>query len=111
MIKNQGLFEIGPGGPGPVELSTKKTLEELSEAGLLTGKYLAMAAVLESAATALDRGLTAPKVSVATTTIMKTLVETLDELPEPLTGQDPYYDALDATLHALTEEALSDRRS
>nr|DAV38495.1 MAG TPA: hypothetical protein [Caudoviricetes sp.] len=42
---------------------------------------------------------------------MKTLVETLDELPEPLTGQDPYYDALDATLHALTEEALSDRRS
>lgn len=111
MIKNQGLFDVGPGGPGPVELSTKKTLEELAEAGVLTGKYLAMAAVLESAAVALDRGLTAPKVSVATTTIMKTLVETLDELPEPLTGQDPYYDALDATLHVLTEEALNARRS
>lgn len=102
---------MGAGGPGPVELSTKKTLEELSDAGLLTGKYVAMASVLESAAQALDRGLMAPKVSVATTTIMKTLVETLDELPEPLTGQDPYYDALDATLHALTEEALDERRS
>ena len=92
-----------------MELSTKRTLSELAEAGLLTGKYQAMAAVLESAAVALDRGLMAPKVSVATTTIMKTLVETLDELPEPLTGQDPYYDALDATVAALTKEALGDR--
>ena len=46
-------------------------------------------------------------VSVATANLAKLLVETLDALPEPLTGQEPYFDALDAQIQALTAKALA----
>lgn len=108
-----GLFTmIAPAGVenvGPVESQTISTIEALRKDGLITGKYIAIAATLETTARAVDRGMVGgPKgVSVATANLAKLLVETLDSLPEPLTGQEPYFDALDAQLQALTAEALA----
>ena len=45
-------------------------------------------------------------VSVATAHLARLLMESIDTLPEPDRGQDEFYDALDAQLQALTEEAL-----
>ena len=94
---------------GPVESETISTIEALRNDGLITGKYVAIAATLESTARAVDRGMAGgPKgVSVATANLAKLLIETLDSLPEPVTGQEPYFDALDAQLKALTAEALA----
>lgn len=108
-----GLFAIpsatGLTKVGPVESETISTIEALRKDGLITGKYIAIAATLETTARAVDRGMVGgPKgVSVATANLAKLLVETLDSLPEPLTGQEPYFDALDAQLQALTAEALA----
>lgn len=45
-------------------------------------------------------------ISVATSNLTKLLLEGLQELPEPQTGVDPTYDALDAQIKALTANAL-----
>lgn len=94
---------------GPVESETIAALTALRKDGLITGKYIAIAATLETTARAVDRGMIGgPKgVSVATANLAKLLVETLDALPEPLTGQEPYFDALDAQIQALTAKALA----
>lgn len=111
--ENDGLFAISSVEMehkiGPVESETISTIEALRKDGLITGKYVAIAATLETTARAVDRGMEgSPKgVSVATANLTKLLIETLDSLPEPLTGQEPYFDALDAQLKALTAEALS----
>lgn len=110
---NDGLFVIPSVEKkceiGPVESETISTIEALRRDGLITGKYIAIAATLETTARAVDRGMVGgPKgVSVATAGLAKLLIETLSSLPEPLTGQEPYFDALDAQLKALTAEALS----
>lgn len=94
---------------GPVESQTIAALTALKEDGLITGKYVAIAATLEATARAVDQGmLGGPKgVSVATANLTKVLIDTLDSLPEPLTGQEPYFDALDAQIQALTAKALA----
>lgn len=98
-----------PMGPGPIEQKVRETLDGLAADGLMIGKYIAVSATLLSTARAVDRGMEGgPRgVSVATAQLMKMLLESLESLPEPLTGQEPYFDALDAQLQALTKEALA----
>nr|DAN96797.1 MAG TPA: hypothetical protein [Caudoviricetes sp.] len=93
---------------GPIEENVKKVITDLEEQKLLRGKHLATAATCLSMAAAVDKGmLGGPKgVSVATAHLARLLMESIDTLPEPDRGQDEFYDALDAQLQALTEEAL-----
>lgn len=94
--------------PGAIESSVLDVVASLTEQGLMTGKYQAIGTSVISIARAVDTGMVGGKrgVSVATANLAKLLVETLENLPEPVVGQDPFYDALDAQLAALTQESL-----
>ena len=88
---------------GPIEENVKKVITDLEEQKLLRGKHLATAATCLSMSAAVG----GPKgVSLATAHLARLLMESIDTLPEPDRGQDEFYDALDAQLQALTEEAL-----
>ncbi|MBS6102606.1 MAG: hypothetical protein KH751_08350 [Actinomyces sp.] len=94
---------------GPIETSVIDVIAQLTEQGLMVSKYQAIGTTIISLAKAVDRGMSSASargVSVATSNLAKLLVESLNELPEPVTGQDPFYDALDAQLQAATSEAL-----
>lgn len=105
------LFDLRPTSRevGIIEQSVRQVIEALRTDGLITGKYIAVAATLAATASAVDEGMKGgPKgVSVATAQLTKLLMEGLAELPEPTHGADPFYDALDAQLRDLTDQALT----
>lgn len=107
------IFTITPGSsledrPGPNRAALDYYLSELDEAGLLTGKALALGESLKSIADAVDRGMQAPKVSIATTTLTKTLHEGLAELPEVRrANSSDAYDTLTAVIEGMTAAALT----
>ncbi|ALD74576.1 hypothetical protein [Trueperella pyogenes] len=106
------LFEIAPqepsrDTPGAIESAVIETLTELAAAGRLSGKYKAIGEALKHTAKAIDRGLAQGKVSVATAQLTKQLYETLEKLPEPQVETGSAFDTLEATISALTLEALS----
>lgn len=106
------LFDITPTAPSPrtpgaIETAVIATLDELAAAGLLTGKYVAIGEALKQTSKSIDRGLAFGKVSVATAQLTKQLFDTLDKLPEPQANTGSGFDTLEATLTALTNEALT----
>ena len=105
------LFELSPPPRtiGAIETKVREVIDGLEADGLIRGKYIAIAATLISTAAAVDEGMRGgPKgVSVATAQLTKLLTEGLESLPEPVQGQDPFYDALDAQIAALTKESLT----
>ncbi|VDG76918.1 Uncharacterised protein [Actinobaculum suis] len=115
MERQLSIIEIGAGpenkddeGPGEIEFSVLQALSELEEQGLLNGKYIAIAATLKKTARAVDRGLSyGGKISVATAQLTKQLFDTLDKLPQPQGDTGSVFDTLDATISALTMEALA----
>ena len=64
-------------------------------------------AALTKAAAALDRSLNGGTPSVATSNVLKNVLESLDSLPRPAEGTDREMDALDAALAELTRDALT----
>lgn len=106
------LFEIAPPDPaadhpGAIESAVIATLDELDAAGMLTGKYVAIGEALRQTSRAVDKGMAFGKVSVATAQMTKQVFDALDKLPEPATNTGSGFDTLDATLKALTVEALT----
>lgn len=94
--------------PGPNRQALEVYLDELEEHGLLTGKAAVLGNSLRSIADAVDRGMNAPKVSIATTTLTKTLHEGLAELPEiRRTNSGDAYDTLTAIIGQLTNDAIT----
>ena len=106
----QPLFEVvkPQEGPGPIEISVLSVRESLEAEKLLTVQVDAKITALTSIARAVDSGMTGGEkgVSVATANLAKLLMESLADLPEPMTGVDPFYDALDEQLKQLTKAAL-----
>lgn len=81
----QTLFEVQPttGPKGVLRTAAETTIAAKRAAGLLDdGHDLTVALILELAS-AVDRGLTWGKVSVATTTLAKELREAMASLPSP----------------------------
>lgn len=96
--------------PGPNRQALEVYLAELEEHGLLTGKAAVLGNSLRSIADAVDRGMNAPKVSIATTTLTKTLHEGLAELPEiRRSNSGDAYDTLTAIIGQLSDDALTGR--
>ncbi|WP_460998708.1 hypothetical protein, partial [Trueperella pyogenes] len=94
-------------GPGPNRKSLEAYLEELDEHGLLNGKTLVLGNSLRSIADAVDRGMLAAKVSIATTTLTKTLIDGLAQLPEIRRNDSgDAYDALQGIIEQMTNAAL-----
>lgn len=94
--------------PGSIEKSVQSSIDELRSQGVIAGKYAAICDTLIATARAVDAGMQGgPRgISVATSNLTKLLLEGLQELPEPQTGVDPTYDALDVQIKALTANAL-----
>lgn len=74
---------------------------------MLNGKTLVLGNSLRSIADAVDRGMLAAKVSIATTTLTKTLLEGLAQLPEIRRNDSgDAYDALQGIIEQMTTAAL-----
>lgn len=72
-----------PDGDGPITAAASSTLDALRCAGLLEPRHALTCQVVMSLAGAVDRGLVAHKVSVATATLSKHLLEAIATLPQP----------------------------
>lgn len=93
---------------GANRLAVDALLEELDQAGLLTGRFRALGVTLQSTADAVDKGMAEPKVSVATTTLNKLLLDGISQLPEPRrVDSSDAYNTLDAVIAAMTAKALN----
>nr|WP_300339936.1 hypothetical protein [Actinomyces sp.] len=106
-----GMFEMPPAQPGgeeahAIETAVRAAFEDLEAKGVLGPIERAKRAALIKAGAGLDRGFSSPKVSVATSTVLKQVMEGLDTLPRPAEGTDIELDAFDRSLAALTDQAL-----
>lgn len=87
--------------PGPLTQAAAHTIAALTRAQLVEDRHALTVQLVTSLAQAVDRGLTAPKVSVATATLSKHLLEAAASLPQPAeaaAGAD--WDAFTARLAA-----------
>jgi len=91
------LFAVAPPPTGEIENAVKETFADLD----------AKRAVLTKAAAALDRSLNEGAPSVATSNVLKNVLESLDSLPRPAEGTDRELDAFDAALAELTRDAFT----
>lgn len=104
------LFSLVPEDhttPGPNQAAIDSVCSELTEAGLLTGKYVALAAMLKQTAKAVDAGMRAGKISVATAQLNKMLMEGIDALPEARAKTSDAYDTLGEIIAAMTTTAMT----
>lgn len=109
--KNAELFHMEPPPPPDtdIEEAVRSAFTDLDEQNLLGPVERAKRAALVKAAAALDRAMAEEKMSVATSNILKQVMEGLDGLPKPAVGNDYEIDAFDAALAALTEQSLGAR--
>ena len=101
------LFQVAPPPTGDIEEAVKDAFADLDAKGVLGPIERAKRAALVKAAAALDRSLTGGAPSVATSNVLKNVLESLDSLPRPAEGTDREMDALDAALAELTRNALT----
>lgn len=102
------LFELEPvpdNTPGPNEQAVIDLCAELEAAELLTGRYKALAISIRQTARAVDAGMRASKITVATATLNKMLIDALKELPNPRVNTRDDYDNLATIVKELTEAA------
>ncbi|MDY5127457.1 MULTISPECIES: hypothetical protein [unclassified Actinotignum] len=96
------------GEEGAITTAVNESLKELEEAGLINGKYRAIAATLRQTAAAVDIGLSyGGKVSVATATLTKNLFDTLEKLPDLQVDTGNVFDTLTEVMREMTTEALA----
>lgn len=117
---SQPLFEIvtsppqasgDSAAPGAIELAVIDSIQDIEASGGLIGKYKAIAVALRATARAVDQGLAAPKISVATSQLTQRLFESLDKLPEPEQDTGSVFDSLDETIRTLTSKALNNEEN
>lgn len=101
------LFQVAPPPTGDIEEAVKDAFADLDAKGVLGPIERAKRAALVKAAAALDRSLNSGAPSVATSNVLKNVLESLDSLPRPAEGTDREMDALDAALAELTRNALT----
>jgi hypothetical protein len=89
-----------PGWVGPIEKAARDLLQALDDTELLGRAQELNRQMVLSLSAALDRGLIAGKVSVATTTLARQLLEWTERLPSP--DDVDQVDELAAALGALT---------
>lgn len=104
------LFELTTGEGGAIHTAVKALIDELEAEGLLDYRTRLLTVVMESAAKALDHGLTAPKVSVATTQLARQLLDGIEMLPKPPAKTGTVFDTLPDVIAAATKAALDRRR-
>ena len=107
-----GLGPVHEGyAAGEIETSTCAAFDDLEAHGLLGPTEKIKRAALLKAARALDVGLTAPRVSVSTSTVLSRFLDELDALPKTVTGADAEMDAFEAAVRGLTVAAFESTSS
>lgn len=101
------LFAVAPPPTGEIENAVKEAFADLDSKGVLGPIEKAKRAALTKAAAALDRSLNEGAPSVATSNVLKNVLESLDSLPRPAEGTDRELDAFDAALAELTRDAFT----
>ena len=101
------LFQVAPPPTGDIEEAVKDAFADLDAKGVLGPIERAKRAALVKAAAALDRSLNGGTPSVATSNMLKNVLESLESLPRPAEGTDREMDAFDAALAELTRDALT----
>lgn len=76
-------LDIPTGAQGAITEAAKATLAALDQDHLLEARHALTCQVVLSLAQAVDRGLAAHRVTVATSTLSKQLLEAIETLPEP----------------------------
>lgn len=93
--------EIPDDTKGPIEAAAEKSLFALREREHLNDSHALIIQMIRSLARACDRGLMAPRVSVATTTMLRQLSDLVLSLP----GAEPTADSsIDSDLAAALDE-------
>lgn len=101
------LFQVQPPPTGEIEDAVREAFDDLEAKGVLGPIEKAKRAALTKAAAALDRSLNGGSPSVATSNVLKNVLESLDSLPRPAEGTDRELDAFDAALAELTRDAFT----
>lgn len=104
-VSEENQHEIGPNEQAVTDL-----LDQLDQAGSLVGKWRAMGATLLQTARAVDRGMRAGKISVATAQMNKMLLEGLDQMPEPRGIGNSEYDALDHIIKRMINTQIESEK-
>ena len=107
MTNSAALFQMPNDRRGGSEIEDAATaaFADLEAQGLLGPIETVKRAAILKAASSLDNGLKEGRVSVATSNILKQVIDTLDSLPRAASG-DTGMDALTKTLERLTDFAL-----
>lgn len=95
-----------PKSEGALLAAATATIEALQGEGVLTARHAITCQVVLQLAEAVDRGLAAARVSVATATLSKQLIESIESLPEPLAT--PAGDAWDELQRQIEEAAKAE---
>jgi len=108
-IEGLSLDELG-GGPGRhsgVARAALATVKALDEAELLRPQDALTVQLVVELADAIGRGLSFGKVSVATSQLVRQLLDAMDTLPKPLSGDDALAKAWSQFERAITQGATS----
>jgi hypothetical protein len=89
---------VGNSPPGTIRVAAETTIQAKRDAGLIGAEHEMTIALILQLASASDRGLVEPKVSVATTTLAKEVREALASLPAANVVDDPEWNMLVAAL-------------
>lgn len=95
-------LELPDAPVGHIHASAVATLEALGRDGLLEDRHALTCQVVLGLAGAVDRGLAAARVTVATATLSKQLLEAIELLPSPEAAPSPEFDAFTAKLRAVS---------
>ncbi|MCI7688938.1 hypothetical protein [Trueperella pyogenes] len=103
------LFAVRPPRreAGEIETAVIAALKDIEDAGMLTAKIRALGVTLKKSAAAADIGLESGRVSVATSQLVKQLIESLEKLPETKQETGTVFDTLQATIQEMTMKVLA----
>lgn len=108
-IEGLDLPDVGatPGGPSGIAAAAVATVRALDEAELLRPQDALTVQLVLELASAIGRGLSYGKVSVATAQLTRQLIDAVEKLPQGAAAGDPLAEAFQKVVDLVTGEAES----
>ena len=100
------LFDLEVRDESPIHDAVKDLIDDLEREDLLDYRTKLLTVVMLSTAKALDRGLCATKVSVATTQLARQLLDGIEMLPKPPAKTGSVFDTLQTVIEAVTARSM-----
>lgn len=100
------LFDLEVRDEFPIHDAVKDLIDDLEREDLLDYRTKLLTVVMLSTAKALDRGLCAAKVSVATTQLARQILDGIEMLPKPPAKTGSVFDTLQTVIEAVTARSM-----